>query len=77
MSDDAINDNPQLPAVFCMQVVDSDPSSLFAMPIAPHGWAFALELDRCPREQLVERVGVASEEQMRAADEALRAALHL
>jgi hypothetical protein len=42
LSADAINTNDDLPAVYAMHVVDSDPGSLLAVRIGEFGWAFAL-----------------------------------
>jgi mRNA-degrading endonuclease toxin of MazEF toxin-antitoxin module len=77
VSADVLNGNSDLAACYALHVVDSDPGSLLAVEIAPHGWAFALLLDRPPRSLLVERLGVASTEQMDAVDTALRAVLDL
>ena len=77
VSADAVNGNEALPTVYCMHVVDTDPGSLLAVRIGPHGWAFALEIDRPPRKRLVERLGDAAPEEMEAVDNALRAVLDL
>jgi mRNA-degrading endonuclease toxin of MazEF toxin-antitoxin module len=77
VSADAVNENDALPTVYCMHVVDTDPGSLLAVRIDPHGWAFALEIDRPPRKRLVERLGAASVEQLEAVDNALRAVFDL
>lgn len=46
VSADAVNANGELPTVYAMHVVDSDPGSLLAVRIGELGWAFALEIDR-------------------------------
>lgn len=74
VSADAINTNGALPAVYGMHVVSGDPGSLLAVRLDPHGWAFALEIDRPLRRRLVERVGVAGAEEMEQVDTAIRAA---
>jgi hypothetical protein len=56
VSADVLNGNSDLAACYALHVVDSDPGSLLAVEIAPHGWAFALLLDRPPRSLLVERL---------------------
>lgn len=75
VSADVVNQNDDLVACYALHVVDADPGSLLAVEIAPHGWAFALLLDRPPRSLLVERLGSATAEQMEAVDTALRAVL--
>jgi mRNA-degrading endonuclease toxin of MazEF toxin-antitoxin module len=77
VSADAINDNDALPTVYAMHVADSDPESLLAVAVEPHGWAMALEVDRPLRRRLVEHLGRASAEQMDAVDNALRATFDL
>lgn len=74
VSADAINANDALPAVYGMHVVGDDPGSLLAVRLDPHGWAFALEIDRPLRRRLVERVGVAGADVMEQVDNAIRAA---
>lgn len=77
VSDDAINANDQIPAVFAMHVVADDPGGLLAVRIGDVGWAFALEIDRPLRRRLVEKVGEATAEEMEAVDNALRATFNL
>lgn len=74
VSADAINRNEALPAVYGMHVVSDDPGSLLAVRLEPHGWAFALEIDRPLRRRLVERVDVAGADVMEQVDHAIRAA---
>jgi mRNA-degrading endonuclease toxin of MazEF toxin-antitoxin module len=73
VSADAINTNDDLPAVYAMHVVDSDPGSLLAVRIGQLGWAFALEIDRPPRRRLVEHLGRVSPDELEQVDNALRA----
>lgn len=77
VSDDAINANDQIPAVFAMHVVTEDPDGLLAVRIGEFGWAFALEIDRPLRRRLVEKLGEATGEEMEAVDNALRATFNL
>jgi mRNA-degrading endonuclease toxin of MazEF toxin-antitoxin module len=76
VSADAINTNDDLPAVYAMHVVDSDPGSLLAVRIGEFGWAFALEIDR-PLRRLVEYLGHASTEELEQVDNAIRAAFEV
>ena len=64
VSADAVNANDELPTVYAMHVVDSDPGSLLAVRVAELGWAFALEIDRPPRRRLVEHLGRATPEEL-------------
>ncbi|MGQ0576176.1 MAG: type II toxin-antitoxin system PemK/MazF family toxin [Pseudonocardia sp.] len=73
VSADAVNASDALPAVYGMHVVTDDPGSLLAVRLDPHGWAFALQIDRPVRKRLVERVGVASPAEMEQVDNAIRA----
>lgn len=77
VSADAINANDDLPAVYAMHVVDSDPGSLLAVRIGEFGWAFALEIDRPLRRRLVEYLGHASTEELAQVDNAIRAAFEV
>ncbi len=77
VSADAINANEDLPAVYAMHVVDSDPSSLLAVRIGEFGWAFALEIDRPLRRRLVEHLGHASPNELDQVDNAIRAAFEV
>jgi mRNA-degrading endonuclease toxin of MazEF toxin-antitoxin module len=77
VSADAINTNEDLPVVYAMHVVDSDPGSLLAVRIGEFGWAFALEIDRPPRRRLVEHLGHASPEELEQVDNAIRAAFEV
>jgi mRNA-degrading endonuclease toxin of MazEF toxin-antitoxin module len=77
VSADAINTNEDLPAVYAMHVVDSDPASLLAVRIGEFGWAFALEIDRPPRRRLIEHLGHASPEELEQVDNAIRAAFEV
>jgi mRNA-degrading endonuclease toxin of MazEF toxin-antitoxin module len=77
VSADAINTNEDLPVVYAMHVVDSDPGSLLAVRIGESGWAFALEIDRPPRRRLVEHLGHASPEELEQVDNAIRAAFEV
>ena len=73
VSADAVNANDQLPTVYAMHVVDSDPGSLLAVRVGGFGWAFALEIDRPPRRRLVEHLGRATPEELEQVDNAVRA----
>ncbi len=73
VSSDALNGTDGLATVYVMQVVDSDPGSLLAVPIGGHGWAIATAIDRPVRRRLVERLGVATADEMELVDNALRA----
>lgn len=73
VSADAVNENDELPAVYAMHIVDSDPASLLAVRIGAFGWAFALEIDRPPRRRLVEHLGRATPEELEQVDNAIRA----
>jgi mRNA-degrading endonuclease toxin of MazEF toxin-antitoxin module len=77
VSADAINTHDDLPAVYAMHVVDSDPGSLLAVRIGEFGWAFALEIDRPLRRRLVEYLGHVSTEQLEQVDNAIRAAFEV
>lgn len=77
VSADAINANDDLPTVYAMHVVDSDPGSLVAVRVGRFGWAFALEIDRPPRRRLVEHLGRASAEELEQVDNAIRAAFEV
>ena len=74
VSADAINTNDALPAVYGMHVVGEDPGNLLAVWLEPHGWAFALEIDRPLRRRLIERVDVVDTDLMEQVDNAIRAA---
>lgn len=73
VSADAVNANNELPTVYAMHVVDSDPCSLLAVRVGELGWAFALEIDRPPRRRLVEHLGRATPEELEQVDNAIRA----
>jgi mRNA-degrading endonuclease toxin of MazEF toxin-antitoxin module len=73
VSADAVNANTDLPTVYAMHVVDSDPGSLLAVRVGGFGWAFALEIDRPPRRRLVEHLGRATREELEQVDNAVRA----
>ena len=73
VSADAVNANNDLPTVYAMYVVDSDPGSLLAVRVGGFGWAFALEIDRPPRRRLVEHLGRATPEELEQVDNAVRA----
>jgi mRNA-degrading endonuclease toxin of MazEF toxin-antitoxin module len=73
VSADAVNANNDLPTVYAMHVVDSDPGSLLAVRVGGFGWAFALEIDRPPRRRLVEHLGRATREELEQVDNAVRA----
>jgi len=73
VSADAVNANTDLPTVYAMHVVDSDPGSLLAVRVGGFGWAFALEIDRPPRRRLVEHLGRATPEELEQVDNAVRA----
>jgi mRNA-degrading endonuclease toxin of MazEF toxin-antitoxin module len=73
VSADAVNANDDLPTVYAMHVVDTDPGSLLAVRVAEFGWAFALEIDRPPRRRLVEHLGRATPEELEQVDNAIRA----
>lgn len=73
VSADAVNANDELPAVYAMHVVNSDPGSLLAVRVGGFGWAFALEIDRPPRRRLVEQLGRATPEELEQIDNAIRA----
>lgn len=77
VSADAINTNDDLPAVYAMHVVDSDPGSLLAVRIGEFGWAFALEIDHPLCRRLVEYLGQASTEELEQVDNAIRAAFEV
>ena len=76
VSADSVNGR-DVPTVYCMNVVATDPGSLLAVNVEPHGWALALEIDRPVRKRLVEQLGTVSAEQMEAVDTALRATFDL
>lgn len=73
VSADAVNANNELPTVYAMHVVDSDPGSLLAVRVGGLGWAFALEIDRPPRRRLVEHLGRATPGELEQVDNAIRA----
>jgi len=73
VSADSINTNTDLPTVYVMQLVETDPQSLLAVRIAGHGWAVSTEIDRPVRKRLVERIGQARPEEMEQVDSAIRA----
>ncbi len=77
VSADAINTNQDLPAIYAMHVLDSDPGSLLAVRIGEFGWAFALEIDRPLRRRLVEYLGHASPDELEQLDNAIRAAFEV
>jgi mRNA-degrading endonuclease toxin of MazEF toxin-antitoxin module len=77
VSADAINTNDDLPTVYAMHVVDSDPGSLLAVRIGEFGWAFALEIDRPLRRRLIEYLGHASPDELEQVDNAIRAAFEV
>jgi mRNA-degrading endonuclease toxin of MazEF toxin-antitoxin module len=77
VSADAINANDDLPTVYAMHIVDSDPGSLLAVRIGQFGWAFALEIDRPPRRRLVEHLGRATSQELEQLDNAIRAAFEV
>lgn len=73
ISSDVLNRNDALPAVYVMQVVDTDPGSLLAVRIGNHGWALATGIDRPVRKRLTERLGEATTQEMEQIDNAIRA----
>jgi mRNA-degrading endonuclease toxin of MazEF toxin-antitoxin module len=77
VSSDAVNASDVVPTVYCMTVVATDPGSLLAVDVEPHGWAVATQIECPPRRRLVERLGAATAEQMEAVDTALRATFDL
>lgn len=77
VSADAVNADDTVPTVYVMQMVADDPGSLLAVRIGDLGWAFALLMDRPVRKRLVERIGVATAEEMEQVDTALRATFEL
>src|SRR4051794_11177541 len=76
VSADLLNESEEVATCYALHVLDSDPQSLLAVETA-WGWASVLLLDRPPRSLLTERLGEATQEQMDAVDNALRAILEL
>ncbi len=77
VSADAVNADETIPAIYVMQVVETDPASLLAVRIGDHGWAFALRIERPPRKRLTEHVGAATAAEMEQVETALRATFEL
>lgn len=77
VSADAVNAHDDLPTIYAMHVVDSDPGSLLAVRVGRFGWAFALEIDRPPRRRLVEHLGRATPEELEQVDNAIRAVFEI
>ncbi|HWG98938.1 MAG TPA: type II toxin-antitoxin system PemK/MazF family toxin [Pilimelia sp.] len=73
VSADAINNNPDLPVVLSVHVVDTDPGSLLATRVGEYGWARALSIEPVLRRRLTERVGQADAAVMDAVASTLRA----
>jgi hypothetical protein len=77
VSADALNANDDLPTVYAMHVVDSDPGSLLAVMVGELGWAFALEINRPLRCRLIEQLGRATPEELEQVDNAIRAVFEI
>jgi mRNA-degrading endonuclease toxin of MazEF toxin-antitoxin module len=73
----AVNDDPVLPVVLGVHILDGDPGGLLAVPIAAHGWASALTLEPMLRSRLVERLDTVDPDTMDDVAAALRAAQDL
>lgn len=73
----AVNDDPGLPVVLGLHVLDGDPGGLLAVRIAGHGWASALTVEPVLRSRLLEHLGTADAETMDDVAAALRAAQEL
>lgn len=73
---DLVNESDDVATCYALHVLDSDPGSLLAVP-THWGWASVLLMDRAPRSMLTERLGIATDDQMEAVDNALRAVLDL
>jgi mRNA-degrading endonuclease toxin of MazEF toxin-antitoxin module len=73
VSADVINENADIPIVLGLHIVESDPVSLLAIKVGEHGWARVLSIEPVLRRRLVDHVGAADTEAMRAISGALRA----
>lgn len=76
VSADVVNESDDVVTCYALHVLDSDPGSLLAVPTT-WGWASVLLLDRPPRSLLTERLGTATDDEMDALDNVLRAVLDL
>ena len=76
VSADALNDSP-IPVTLGLQVVDDDPGSLLAVHLEGHGWAVVTTIEQVMKRRLGERAGTIGDDEQRAVDNALRAALEL
>lgn len=75
VSSDAIND-ADIPWVLGVHLLDRNPNSILAPAIGPH-WAVVVSVERVVRSRLVERVDLATTEEMAQVDIALKACLAL
>lgn len=73
----AINDNPSLPVVLGVHLLDADPGGLLVVHVDAHGWANTLTIEPVLRSRLVGHVGTADSETMERVCAALRAAQDL
>jgi hypothetical protein len=75
VSSDAINE-ADIPWILGIHLLDRNPNSVLAPPIGPH-WAVVVSVERVVRSRLIERVDLATTDEMTQVDIALRAALDL
>jgi hypothetical protein len=76
VSADALNDSA-IPIILGLQVVDHDPGSLLSVRLEGHGWAVVTTIEQVIKRRLAELAGTISVDELRAVDDALRAALEL
>lgn len=76
LSSDGINDSPR-PWLLGIELRDSDPGDLLAIPVGDCGWAYAGDLSRLYRAWLGQRLDEIHPTVLARLDGALRAALDL
>ena len=77
VSADPINNDRTVPVVLAVNIVESDPGSLLAVPVDDVGWANAVTVQPIMRSRLLERMAIATPDTMDQVSAALRAAQDL
>ena len=77
VSADPINNDRTVPVVLAVNIVETDPGSLLAVPVDDFGWANAVTVQPIMRSRLLERMAIATPDTMDQVSAALRAAQDL
>jgi len=77
VSADAMNNDRDMPTVYVARITAADTGSLISARIGDHGWAQLTLIERALKSRLVERLGVATSDELEAVGIALRAVFEL